>query len=98
MTSFNFEPLALPAPSAGLRREVREFLREAVGDPMGMRFFNYGLPAADQPLAATNYATGFKPVGPASMYLHHILGDDMQLAVDMTNDPRFMDTICPEMI
>ena len=28
MNSFNFEPLALPAQTAGLRREVREFLRE----------------------------------------------------------------------
>jgi alkylation response protein AidB-like acyl-CoA dehydrogenase len=28
VNSFNFEPLALPAQTAGLRREVREFLRE----------------------------------------------------------------------
>lgn len=74
---------------------VREFLREAVGDPMGMRFFNYGLPEADRPLAAVNYNTGFKPVGPANMYIQHILGGDLELAVNMTNDPRFMDTICP---
>lgn len=74
---------------------VRAFLREAVGEPMGMRFFNYGLPAADRPLAARNYATGFKPVGPVSLYIQRILGGDIQLAVDMTNDPRFMDTICP---
>jgi CubicO group peptidase (beta-lactamase class C family) len=76
-------------------KNVREFLREAVGDPMGMRFFNYGLPEQDRPLAAVNYNTGLKPVGPANMYIQHILGGDLELAVNMTNDPRFMDTICP---
>lgn len=74
---------------------VREFLREAVGDPMGMRFFTYGLPEADRALAATNYNTGFKPVGPMGKYIQHILGANLDVAVDMTNDPRFMDTICP---
>lgn len=74
---------------------VREFLREAVGEPMGMRFFNYGLPEQERPLAAKNYNTGFKPVGPANMYIQNILGGDLELAVNMTNDPRFMDTICP---
>lgn len=76
-------------------KSVREFLRETVTEPMGMRFFNYGLPEQDQHLAATNYATGFKPVGPVSLYIKHILGGDLELAVRMTNDPRFMDTICP---
>jgi len=32
VNSFNFEPLALPAQTAGLRREVREFLREELAD------------------------------------------------------------------
>lgn len=74
---------------------VREFLRESFAEPMGMRFFNYGLPEADRSLAAVNYNTGFKPVGPANAYIQHILGGDLELAVNMTNDPRFMDTICP---
>lgn len=74
---------------------VREFLRETISGPMGMRFFNYGLPEQDRELAATNYCTGLKPVGPAAMYIKHILGGDMEMAVRMTNDPRFMDTICP---
>lgn len=76
-------------------KSVREFLRETITEPMGMRFFNYGLPEQDQPLAAENYSTGFKPVGPVSLYIKHILGGDLELAVRMTNDTRFMDTICP---
>lgn len=74
---------------------VREFLRETIAEPMGMRFFNYGLPEQDRSLAAMNYATGFKPVGPVNMFIKSVLGGDLNLAVDMTNDPRFMETICP---
>jgi alkylation response protein AidB-like acyl-CoA dehydrogenase len=32
VNSFNFEPLALPEETAGLRREVREFLRQEIAD------------------------------------------------------------------
>ena len=74
---------------------VREFLREAVAEPMGMRFFNYGLPEQEQAMAAVNYSTGFKPVGPVNMFIKNVLGGDLDLAVNMTNDPRFMETICP---
>lgn len=74
---------------------VREFLRETIEIPMGMRHFNYGLPQELRSSVATNYATGFKPVGPVNLYIKHVLGGELDLAVDMTNDPRFMDTICP---
>lgn len=74
---------------------VREFLRETVSEPMGMRFFNYGLPEQDRHLAAANYSTGIKPFGPVNMFIKHVLGGELDLAVNMTNDPRFMETICP---
>jgi CubicO group peptidase (beta-lactamase class C family) len=74
---------------------AREFLRETIQEPMGMRFFNYGLPEPERALAAVNYSTGFKPFGPVNMYIKHVLGGDLDLAINMTNDPRFMNTICP---
>lgn len=75
--------------------DVREFLRTTIQEPMGMRFFNYGMPEQDRHLAASNYNTGLKTVGPTNLYINHILGADLETAVQMTNDPRFMDTICP---
>jgi CubicO group peptidase (beta-lactamase class C family) len=75
--------------------DVREFLRTTIQEPMGMRFFNYGMPAHERHLAATNYNTGLKTIGPTNLYINHILGADLETAVEMTNDPRFMDTICP---
>jgi hypothetical protein len=44
---------------------------------------------------ALNYATGLHPRLGTDHYLNHVLGGGLQLAVDVTNDSRFMDTICP---
>jgi CubicO group peptidase (beta-lactamase class C family) len=76
-------------------KNVREFLAETIQRPLGMRFFNYGVPEELRGDVALNYCTGFKPVGPVNTYIKHVLGGDLELAVNMTNDPRFMDTICP---
>lgn len=76
-------------------KTVREFLAETIQKPLGMRFFNYGVPQELRDEVAVNYCTGFKPVGLVNTYIKHVLGGDLDLAVNMTNDPRFMDTICP---
>jgi len=62
---------------------------------MGMPCFNYGLAPEFRDLAAMNSATGFYPALGTNAYLNHVLGGDLNLAVNVTNDERFMDTICP---
>lgn len=76
-------------------KDTREFLRETVQEPMGMRYFNYGLPPEAHELAAVQYATGFKTVFPFDAYLKHAVGGDMDLVMRLTNDPRFLETIIP---
>lgn len=76
-------------------KDVRQFLAETIQEPLGMEFFNYGVKPELRHRVATNYATGFKPVGLVDSYIKHVLGGKLEMAVDMTNDPRFMDTICP---
>ncbi len=75
--------------------DLRALLREVFGQPMGMTCFDYGLPPAQRSRVATNYATGLHPRLGTDRFLTHVLGSDLQLAVDLTNDVRFMDTICP---
>lgn len=75
--------------------DLRAFLSEAIEKPMGMRCFNYGLAPEFRDEAAVNYATGLHPALGTDTYLNHVLGGGLQLAVDVTNDTRFMDTICP---
>jgi len=74
---------------------LREFLHENVSRPMGMPCFNYGLAPQFRDQVSLNSATGIYPKLGTDTYLRHVLGGDLQLAVDVTNDPRFMDTICP---
>jgi CubicO group peptidase (beta-lactamase class C family) len=74
---------------------LREFLQDNVAKPMGMDCFNYGLAPEFRDTVAMNSATGFHPKLGTNMYLQRVLGGDLNMAVDVTNDPRFMDTICP---
>jgi CubicO group peptidase (beta-lactamase class C family) len=76
-------------------KDVREFLAETIQKPLGMEFFNYGVPPQLRDRVAMGYATGFKPMGLVDTYIKHVLGGKLEMAVDLTNDPRFMDTICP---
>ncbi len=75
--------------------DLRSYLHEVVEKPMGMEYFNYGLKPEFRDQVAMNYATGLHPGLGTDKYLNHVLGGGLQMAVDITNDTRFMDTICP---
>lgn len=76
-------------------QDARQFLAEQVSIPMGMPSFNYGLAPEYRQYVARNYNTGLKPTLALAWYLKKILGGSMDDADRLTNDPRFMDTICP---
>ena len=76
-------------------QDLRTFVHEQIEQPMGMDYFNYGLKPQYRDQVAMNYATGLHPGLGTDKYLNHVLGGGLQLAVDVTNDPRFMETICP---
>lgn len=76
-------------------KDLRTYLHEVIEKPLGMDYFNYGLRPELRDRVALNYATGIHPKLGTDKYLNHVLGGGLQLAVDVTNDPRFMDTICP---
>lgn len=76
-------------------QDIRQFLHENIEKPMEMDFFNYGLKAEYRAQAALNYPTGIHPKLGTDLYLNRVLGGGLKLAVDVTNDPRFMDTVCP---
>ena len=74
---------------------VREFLEKEIAKPMGMRFFSYGLKKKDQKLAAVNYSTGFPLPYPISVIAKRALTLSWDDVVEISNDPRFMDTVIP---
>ncbi|MDM1248039.1 serine hydrolase [Acinetobacter sp. R933-2] len=76
-------------------QDLRHFLHEHIEKPMDMQFFNYGLKTEFRDQVALNTATGIHPKLGTDLYLDHVLGGGLELAVNVTNDHRFMDTICP---
>jgi CubicO group peptidase (beta-lactamase class C family) len=76
-------------------QDIRDFLHEHIEKPMDLPFFNYGLKPEFRHLVAKNYPTGMHPALGTDLYLNRVLGGGLQLAVDVTNDSRFMDTVCP---
>lgn len=76
-------------------QSLKDFLQDNVAKPMGMSCFNYGLAPEFRNQVAMNSATGMYPMLGTNTYLKHVLGGDLDLAVNVTNDSRFMDTICP---
>lgn len=76
-------------------QDIRDFLHEQIEKPMNLPFFNYGLKTEFRDQVALNYSTGIHPKLGTDLYLNRVLGGGLDLAVDVTNDQRFMDTVCP---
>ncbi len=76
-------------------QSLKDFLHDNITKPMEMSCFNYGLAPELRNQVAANCATGFYPGLGTNTYLNHSLGGDLDMAVNMSNDLRFMDTICP---
>ncbi|MBC68982.1 MAG: serine hydrolase [Acinetobacter sp.] len=76
-------------------KSLQDLMDEKISKPMDMRHFNYGLAPEFRDEVALNYSTGFHAKLGADQYLKHLLGADLNTAVRITNDSRFMDTISP---
>ncbi|OTG67536.1 serine hydrolase domain-containing protein [Acinetobacter silvestris] len=76
-------------------QDIRQFLHEQIEKPMDLPYFNYGLKPELRDQVALNYPTGIHPKLGTDHYLNRVLGGGLKLAVDVTNDHRFMDTVCP---
>ena len=76
-------------------RSIREVLATEVLDPLGFRWTNYGVAAADVGRVGLNYVTGPLTLPPLSTLLTRALGSPLDDLVDATNDPRFITAIVP---
>jgi CubicO group peptidase (beta-lactamase class C family) len=76
-------------------KDIRAVLAEEFLDPLGFRWTNYGVNAADFDAVAVNYITGPKTAPPLSTLLSRALGTDLDDLVETTNDPRFLAGIVP---
>lgn len=75
--------------------DARQYLQQLITTPLGMKYFNYGLAPEYRGTEAVGYATGLKPVLAVDWFLQNALGGDLDTVVNLSNDTRFMDIICP---
>lgn len=74
---------------------IQDYLDQHFRQPMGMKYFTYGLDKAYRQDVTTNYATGPTAVFPASYLVKRALGASFPEAADVSNDPRWMDCVLP---
>ena len=74
---------------------INAYIAKKIREPMGMKYFSYGIePQYLDDLAAT-YATGPRPGPLMGAFIKRALGTDIVSLEQVCNDPRFQDAIIP---
>ncbi|MBQ0833945.1 serine hydrolase [Marinobacter sp.] len=74
---------------------IDNYLDKHLRQPMGMKWFTYGIQAENLHELATNYATGPTPRFPVSWLVNRALGGDISTVAQVTNDSRFQEAVIP---
>ncbi len=74
---------------------LADYLDSRLRQPLGMRYFTYGLPAADRDHGATNYAAGQPVRFPISVFAKKALSVSFGEVIDVSNEDYFMDAVVP---
>ncbi|MBW4935123.1 serine hydrolase domain-containing protein [Marinobacter sp. F4206] len=74
---------------------IEHYLDTHLRQPMGMKWFTYGIAPDHLHELASNYATGPTPRFPVSWIVNRALGSDIRTVEKVTNDPRFQEAVIP---
>lgn len=74
---------------------IDTLLDKRLRQPMGMRYFTYGIDHEQLLDLAWNYATGPRLVFPVSWIVRRALGGDINAVAEVSNDPRFQEATIP---
>ena len=76
-------------------KDIRAVLREAVLEPLGFRWMNYGVAPEHVPAVARNAFTGPRPLSPLAALARRVLGVEFTEVAGLANDPRWFEAIVP---
>ena len=76
-------------------KDLREYLKETIQEPLGFKYFNYGIAEEEIHTVAKSYYTGLPVVFPFTMIIRRSLGGPWDMVIKMANDPRFFKSIIP---
>jgi CubicO group peptidase (beta-lactamase class C family) len=74
---------------------IRELLEKEIRQPLGLRWFHYGVTAEQVELVAQNAVTGPPAPPGVSHMLTRALGKSLPEVVALSNDPRFLTGVIP---
>jgi CubicO group peptidase (beta-lactamase class C family) len=76
-------------------RDIRSVLASEFLDPLGFRWMNYGVAEKDLGEVGFNYVTGPPLLPPLSNLVSRVLGNPIDVVVELSNDPRFLTAVVP---
>ncbi len=88
-------PLMREIISAATGRSIRDILAEAILDPLGFRWTNYGVAAQDVPLVAPSHVTGKPLPPPIAKAFKAAVGGTPQQIIPFSNTPQFLTGVIP---
>tara|TARA_R110001592_G_scaffold363372_1_gene686133 strand:+ start:255900 stop:257195 length:1296 start_codon:yes stop_codon:yes gene_type:complete len=74
---------------------INAYITKKIREPMGMKYFTYGIEPEYRDDLAMTYATGPRPGPLLGAFLKRALGADIVSLEQACNDPRFQDAIIP---
>lgn len=74
---------------------IENFLDRHLRQPMGMKWFTYGIEPSLLDQLSLSYATGPRPTPPVSWVVKRALGADIKTIEEVVNDPRFQAAVIP---
>lgn len=75
--------------------DINAYIGKKIREPMGMKYFSYGIEAGHLDELALNYATGPRPGPLMGSFIKRALGTDIVSIEELCNDPRFQEAIIP---
>ena len=76
-------------------KTIQEYMKEKFADPMGMKYFTFGVDKKTQPKVAKNYVSGMKNGKLIENVLSKVFGVSIDTAVELSNSQEFMESIVP---
>lgn len=76
-------------------QSVNEYLDSRIRQPMGMRYFRYGLAPEQRAGVAENHVAGQRVRWPVSRWVNRALSVPFEQVVDISNQAMFMDAVIP---
>lgn len=75
--------------------DINAYISKKIREPMGMKYFTYGIEEEHLGDIAATYATGPRPGPLLGAFIKRALGTDIVSLEQICNDPRFQEAIIP---